>query len=245
MARTRNIFDPKSTEPYRLSRSKIEMFLRCPRCFVLDRRHGIDEPSGPPFTLNIAVDGLMKREFDLYRAQGKPHPLMLRESVHAVPYKHPDLETWRSNFKGVEYLHPQTNLVITGALDDVWIDPEGTLIVVDYKATSTDREITLDDEWKQSYKRQMEIYQWLLRRNSFAVSDTGYFVFVNALKSLESFDGKLEFDMHLLPYTGSDDWVEEAIVEAHRCLMSDTLPPSTATCGLCGYRRMARGVEKV
>lgn len=244
MARTRNIYDPRSSEPYKVSRSKIELFLRCPRCFVLDRRHGVDEPSGPPFTLNIAVDELLKREFDLYRAQGKPHPLMVREGIDAVPYRHPDLEAWRSNFRGIEFLHRETNLLITGALDDVWIEPEGTLIVVDYKATSTDRAITLEDDWKKSYKRQIEIYQWLLRRNGFAVSDIGYFVYVNAQKQRESFDGKLEFDMHLLSYMGNDDWVEDAIREVHRTLTSDDLPPPTATCALCAYRKMAGEVEQ-
>jgi RecB family exonuclease len=30
-------------------------------------------------------------------------------------------------------LHEPTNLLIPGAVDDVWINPEGELIIVDYK----------------------------------------------------------------------------------------------------------------
>ena len=62
--RTRNIFDPKSKEPFRLSRSRLELFVDCPRCFYLDRRLGTDRPPGFPFTLNSAVDTLLKKEFD-------------------------------------------------------------------------------------------------------------------------------------------------------------------------------------
>ncbi|MCK4968107.1 MAG: PD-(D/E)XK nuclease family protein [Candidatus Aenigmarchaeota archaeon] len=73
-------------------------------------------------------------------------------------------------------------MCIFGAIDDVWINEQDELIVVDYKSTSVDKEITLDDEWKIVYKRQMEIYQWILRRdkrNHQQVSNFGYFVYCN------------------------------------------------------------------
>jgi len=77
-------------------------------------------------------------------------------------------------------------------------------MVVDYKATSSETKPTLDAEYRQAYKRQMEIYQWLLRQNGFKVSDTGYFVYANGKKDLDSFDNKLEFEVDLLSYEGSD-----------------------------------------
>lgn len=82
----------------------------------------------------------------------------------------------------MQYLHEPTNLLITGAIDDIWVDPKGRLLVVDYKSTSTTKEIDINDgtPWKDAYKRQMEIYQWLLEMNGFKVSDTGYWVYVNA-----------------------------------------------------------------
>jgi hypothetical protein len=233
--RTRNRYDPKSDKPFKLSRSKLELFLQCPRCFYLDRRLGVGRVPGPAFTLNTAVDCLLKREFDAYRAKREPHPLMTRSGVDAVPFTHPDLDRWRENFVGVQYLHSPTNFLLFGAVDDVWVEPDGTLIVVDYKATSTDREISLDDKWKQSYKRQMEIYQWLLRRNGFAVSDRGYFVYANGRKDRAAFDGRLEFAMSLIPYDGADDWVEEAVTYAHDCLKDDTLSDPVDGCEWCEY----------
>ena len=103
--RTRNLFDPNSSEPFRISRSKIDLFHECERCFYLDVRLGLARPSFPAFTLNNAVDELMKREFDLHRAKGSAHPLMKAYKIDAVPIVHADLEIWRNNFKGVSHLH--------------------------------------------------------------------------------------------------------------------------------------------
>lgn len=244
MPRTRNIFDPTSKEPFKLSRSRLELFMDCPRCFYLDRRLGIDRVSGPAFTLNSATDTLLKKEFDIHRKEGTPHPLMQKYKIDAVPFQHPDIDVWRENFKGVQYLHEPTNLLITGAVDDIWVDPKGTLMVVDYKSTSTTKEISLDDEWKQGYKRQMEVYQWLLRHKGFIVSDTGHFVFVNANTGKEIFDGRLEFDMSIISYTGKDDWVEEAVQYAHECLMGDEIPDAAEDCEWCSYNKSISEVTK-
>ena len=211
--RARNTFSAESDKPFKLSRSKIKDFLKCPRCFYLDRRCGTGRPPSYPFTLNNAVDTLLKKEFDQYRTQGTVHPLCLAHGIDAVPFTHPDLDEWRMNLKGIQYLHEPTNFIITGAVDDIWVKPDGELIVVDYKATSTTKEITLDEAYRKAYKRQMEIYQWLFRRKGFKVSKTGYFVYVNGDTSKNSFNERLEFETLLLPYDGNDSWVEMQLSE--------------------------------
>ncbi|PIR19997.1 MAG: hypothetical protein COV45_08465 [Deltaproteobacteria bacterium CG11_big_fil_rev_8_21_14_0_20_47_16] len=241
--RDKNLFDPASPKPFKLSRSRLENFIKCPRCFYLDRRLGIDRPSMPGFTLNSAVDALLKKEFDVYRAKGEPHPLMKAHGVDAVPFQHSDLDIWRANFKGLTYHHHPTNLIITGAIDDLWVTPANQLIVVDYKATSKDGEVSLDDDWKDSYKRQMEIYQWILRGMGYDVQDTGYFVYANGRKDLDRFDSTLNFNIQLLPYAGHAGWVEPAIIDAHRCLTANTIPEAHLDCEFCEYRRLMREVE--
>ena len=243
--RSRNIFDPKSKTPFKISRSKLDNFLACPRCFYIDRRLGVGQPAGFPFNLNKAVDTLLKKEFDIHRAAGNPHPLMRAYGLDAIPFKHENIERWRDALgEGVQYLHEPTNLLITGAIDDVWVNPEGELIVVDYKATSKDTEVNLDSQWQDGYKRQMEIYQWLFRRNGFKVSDTGYFVYCNGRADKKAFDAKLEFDINLLPYKGDDSWVEPAIFDTHKCLTGDKIPPMSADCDFCRYRQAVGEVEK-
>ncbi len=243
--RTKNLYEPGSKYPFKLSRSKLELFIDCPRCFYLDRRLGVGQPPGYPFTLNSAVDTLLKKEFDIHRARQTAHPLIKYYGVDAVPFSHPEINKWRENFVGVQYLHQPTNLIITGAIDDLWITPKGDLIVVDYKATSKNEAITtLDKEWHKGYKRQMEIYQWLLRQNGHKVSSTGYFVYCNGITDKEAFDGKLEFDITLIPHQGKDNWVEKEIFNAHKCLNSDKIPKSSDSCDFCAYLEAANEVTK-
>lgn len=233
--RARNLFEPDSAEPFKLSRSKIDLFMQCPRCFYLDRKLGVSRPPGFPFSLNSAVDKLLKKEFDAHRAGRTAHPLMEHYSVDAVPFEHEMMDEWRNNFKGVQYYHEPTNFIVFGAVDDIWVNPKGELIVVDYKATSKDAEITIDADWQMAYKRQMEIYQWLLRKNGFKVSDIGYFVYCNGDTDKKAFDAKLEFDVKLIPYEGNDGWVEQALIGARECLTRREIPLAGEDCDYCRY----------
>jgi len=241
--RTRNLYDPKSSEPFKLSRSRIEQFLNCAKCFYLDRRLGVARPSGFPFNLNTAVDTLLKKEFDIHRAKNKAHPMMKEYGLDLIPFQHEMMDEWRENFKGVQYHHKPTNFIITGAVDDIWSDAKEMLYVVDYKATSKDKEIkALDEDWQGGYKRQMEIYQWLLRKNKFKVSDTGYFVYCNGRTDLEAFDGKLEFDINIIPYKGSDKWINKTLKDVYTCLQSNKIPKTGEDCEYCMYREAVESV---
>ncbi len=219
-----------------MSRSKIDLSLECPRCFYYDCKLGVGRPPGFPFALNSAVDHLLKKEFDAHRANGTKHPLIEKYGVDARPVAHDDLEKWRHNLTGVQYLHQPTNFLVFGAIDDLWQSPNGEYIVVDYKATSKNEDITeLNKDWQIGYKRQMEVYQWLLRRNGLKVSNTGCFVYCNGQTDRKVFDAKLEFNITLIPYTGNDSWVEKAIMDAHKCLNNDTIPASKPDCDYCRY----------
>lgn len=243
-SKRKNVFDPNSNKPFRLSRSKIDLFLNCPRCFYLDRRLGVAQPPGFPFSLNSAVDALLKKEFDIHRAKGTAHPLMKAYGIDAVPFRHEDMDEWRDSLRGgIRYLHEPTNMIITGGVDDVWINRDRELIIVDYKSTSKTEEVNLDAPWQIGYKRQMEIYQWLFRKNGFKVSDTGYFVYCNGDADKEAFDAKLEFDIKIIPYTGNGDWIEQAIVDAHFCLVGESLPRPGEDCDYCRYRKEASKFE--
>lgn len=236
----RYLFNPESKKPHKISRSKIDLFIECPRCFYLDQRIGVGRPPSFPFNLNNAVDELMKKEFDIYRAEQTAHPLAKTYGISAVPFQHEKIEEWRDALRrGVQCLHEKTNLIIRGGIDDVWVNAEGELIIVDYKATSKNSEVNLNAEWQDSYKRQMEVYQWLFRCNGFKVSDTGYFIYANGITDREAFDGKLEFDIKIIPYTGSDKWIDKTLEDIKETLMSEKLPIKGKECNFCLYRETA------
>ncbi|MBP6882257.1 MAG: PD-(D/E)XK nuclease family protein [Candidatus Levybacteria bacterium] len=240
--RSRNMYDA-SLESFRLSRGKIDLFLSCQQCFYLDRKLGVGRPPGFPFSLNSAVDALLKKEFDVHRANGSSHPLMKEYGVDAVPFQDERMDEWRDSLRrGITAQVAGTNILVTGGVDDVWVRPDGELIIVDYKATSKTGEVNLDADWQDGYKRQMETYQWLFRQNGFKVSRTGYFVYCNGDSDKEAFDGKLEFKVRLLGYEGDDSWVEQTVRDAVDCLKGDQIPPASPECDFCNYRE---AVEKV
>lgn len=243
--RKSNLYDKDSALTFRLSRGKIDLFINCPRCFYLDRKLGVAQPPGYPFSLNSAVDKLLKKEFDIHRAEGTKHPLMEQYGIDAIPLSHEKIDEWRDSLRGgITFRVDGSNVIITGGVDDMWINPKGEFIVVDYKATSKEEEVTLDADWQIGYKRQMEIYQWLFRKNGFKVSDTGYFVYCNGNADKEAFDGKLEFDIKIIPYKGDTSWVEKTIQDAIDCLKSDSLPEPGEDCDYCKYRKAVKEFEK-
>ena len=220
----------------KLSRTKIELFTNCPRCFWLDVVQGVKRPFGPPFTINNAVDYLMKQEFDVHRADGTPHPVMVANNIDAVPYQSEHMDKWRHNFTGVQVKYEPTDFLLTGAVDDVWVDKKGTLYVVDYKATGANQHQIYD-----SYRRQMEIYQWLLSQNGYDVSPTGYFVFAKVNKG-EGFGhghAMLPFDFFIESMVGDGTWIPATLARMRETIDSDTAPNASETCEYCAYRASA------
>lgn len=226
---------------WRLSRSKIDFFMECPRCFYLDNKLGTKRPGFPSFNLNIAVDELFKKEFDVHRTAGTTHPIMTKYKVDAVPFAHKDIDVWRDNFSGIAHVHESTGLTVCGAVDDLWVKPDGSLIIVDYKSTSKEGTIEAlgDSPWEQQYTRQLGIYRWLLEQNGFAVDSVGYLVYANADKNLDAFDDKLSFETTLVPVTTDVTWIDKTLKDIKNCLEAGTLPRSGDGCEYCPYREAA------
>lgn len=217
----------------KVSRTKIELFLDCPKCFWLDLRQGIKRPPPAPYTINNAIDYLLKEEFDVHRENKTQHPVVKKYHIDAIPFQHEKMSQWRHNFTGVQFEHKPTGFLVYGAVDDLWVDPKGKVIVVDYKATGAKEHHIYD-----SYRRQMEVYQWLLRQNGLDVSPTGYFVFarVNKGNGFGNGDAALAFDLFIEPLAGDDSWVEQALKAAKRTFDMDSAPEATPTCEHCLYR---------
>ena len=234
------IYSKDNTDPYKLSRTRIENFCRCKKCFYLEEKLGISRPASFPFNLNNAVDELLKEEFDSFRGTDKNHPYIVENGLDAKPFDHPEIEDWRTRNKGIGFLDEDTNLYFYGLVDDVWINTKtDQLILVDYKATSKKGEVSLDAPWQISYKRQLEMYQWLFRKNGFDVQNIGYFVYCNGVKENVMFNNELKFNVKLLPYKGDDSWIDKTVKEIYKVLNSDDIPEPNPNCEYCRYVKKA------
>lgn len=230
----------RSQQRRQLSRSKIDLFVECPRCLYLDVARGIRRPSGPPFTLNNAVDSLLKAEFDRYRVAGEPHPLFEEAGLDAVPFAHPELDRWRHNFTGVRWLDEETGWTLFGAIDDLWQAGTGELIVADYKATARAEQPTTEKLYP-SYQRQMDVYQFLVRRQGFEVSDRGWFVYANGDARAGVFEDQLRFTTTMVPYDGDDAWVLDEFRRAVAIVEGPAIPQAGEDCEYCAYVEQASG----
>ncbi len=227
----------------KLSRTRIQNYLDCPRCFYLQENMKLKKPSMPPFLINSAVDTLLKKEFDFFRELKKPHPYIEDIGLDAIPAQHKNLDMWRNVFKGVSYNLPDKDYHIFGGIDDLWINSSGEYIVVDYKATAKNDPPTLDSKWGKKYCNQIEFYQWLLRRNGLKVSNSTYFVYCNGNKHLDVFNKRVEFNIHMIEHIGNDEWVEPTIYKAIKTLENNKLPESTNDCEYCDYVIQRRSKE--
>ena len=232
----------------KISRSAVELSLNCKRCFVLQYKFKV-KPHSLPFTLNSAVDNLCKNEFDYYREKELPHPLFLENNIDAVPFKHPSMNAWRDFRKGgLYYKNQEKGYHFWGAVDDIWKAKDGKLIVSDVKSTSKNV-FDWDDTWKKwdypkAYKRQLEMYQWLLKKNGFDVSDNGFLVYYNGLKNEEMFNQTLKFELHVVKLNCNSNWVENAILEAKLLLEHNSLPNGSTKCETCQYLKNRWKINK-
>ena len=248
MARHRGTYKPEHPEPYELGRSRIQNFVNCPACFYLDRVKGIPIPSLYGWPLNSATDVLLKKDFDEYRQRQEPHPFLLKKGLgHLIPLQHEDFQRWTMALQlGLNTIHEETNLKVGGGLDDVWLNTETDQIhVVDYKSTSSGKEgnvISLDN--RPYIKTQIEFYQWVLIKNGFDVSSTGYVLYVDGDRfapggMLGEDDATMLFKVSLLDFEGNTDWIEPVLFEIRDALDSPTCPEHQPECRHGAYLNKA------
>ena len=220
-------YDPKSPAAFKLSRTKIELFCKCERCFYLEVRLGFREPSGPGWAINSAVDSLLKKEMDYCRKEDRPHGLFKEYDLNIKPFNHPDIEQWQNSFKGIQYVHPDFNFLIYGGVDDIMVNEKDELVVIDFKATAKRATInSRDDVWGrgEAYKRQLEIYSWLLQKNGFDVSKVGYLMYYNGDTTQPHLGKTMQFRRTLVEFELDTDWIDNTVEGMFNCLQNDNAP---------------------
>jgi hypothetical protein len=122
-------------------------------------------------------------------------------------------------------------------VDDLWVDRNGVLTVVDYKATGRAEAVKALGEggFYDSYRRQLEVYQWLLRRNGFQVADTAYWLYTTATQKQDGFQDELKFESNLVSHQGSDDWIDGVLDDIYANLNEPEIAAPGNDCDLCRF----------
>ena len=245
-----SIYKPNQSEDFKISRGKFSDFLTCPRCFYMDRVIGLDSPGMPGWTLNETTDLLLKKEFDACRKTQTPHRLFLENDLeHLVPFQHPDLDKWRDSLHhGLMARFMDTNIILTGGVDDIWQNTEnGKLVVADYKSQANTKPLEpdpyLSDVYKEGYKVQMDFYAFLLEQMGFEVEDTAYFLVCNADRGADGFNGELKFQEVLIPYKWNSNWIHSKVSQMIDLLNDNNTPDGNPSCKNCAYARQRAVME--
>jgi len=248
--RHRGKFDPSNPNPYELSRGRVENFLKCKACFWLEQIKKVKPPEIPSFTINTTTDILLKRDSDFVRGKSSL-PIWQEAGLgHMIPYDHEDLEKWTNslhyglNESYFNTIHKDTNIKLGGGIDDVFLNTKTDQVhIVDYKSQAQGtrspekyevKPSSIDDPWKVGYKRQMDMYIWIARQKGLNVSNTGYFVYVDAQhKHIEGMlDEKnpsiawLKFNALIIPYEADPTWIEPTLFEIKDFLMNQSSMPN-------------------
>ena len=226
-----------------LSRTAWDSFIRCKRCFYMERKLKIRPIGTPGYPINSRVDALLKEEFDIYREKKEPHPIFKKYNLNFVPFKmdKEKLNDFRNNRKGVRAKSTKTNYTIYGAIDDLWLNKDNNeVVVVDYKATSNKYGVDYVNSkmaYHKAYLRQLDFYAYLLKLNKFKVFKTGYWFVCNAqYKNQKTFSGNLNFKIDLLSYNVRTDYIEDTLVELEKCYNCNKIPQPSVVCDTCRWQ---------
>lgn len=239
--KSRNLYD--ATKTFQCSRTTIEKFLNCPRCFYQENIHGLKKPPIPGYTLNIAVDENVKTEMMNHRLRGTTPDIFKKQNLQL--FQHEDLKDWQTMNKGIRFLNKERNTEYYGLVDDVLVNEMGELVMLDTKSTSKKEEMTtLENVFNngKTYQRQLEIYSYLFQKNGFPVTSTGYLYYFNAIKDETDFNGIMRFKTTLIPVELDTTWIEPCLENLHNCLQKEEAPPPSEDCDFCLYVHLSNSL---
>ena len=81
----------------------------------------------------------------------------------------------------------------------------------------------------------MDIYAYILKNMGFSVSKDSYFMVCNGIKERDSFDKNINFEVILIKYEVSTEWIGQKVLEMKKTLDSDIIPVKTESCQNCAY----------
>ncbi len=215
-------------KPLTLSPSSLNLLADCPRCFWLYVIKKIKRPEFAFPSLPRGMDAVLKTHFDSFRDRNQLPP-ELKGKVKAELFKDKQLlEEWRSNFKGIKYHDSRSDIGLRGAVDNI-LQKDSKLIVLDYKT----RGFALKEDTASHYELQMDVYNFLLRKNGYRTEDHAYLLFYHP-KHVEK-DGHVAFNVDLVKMPTDVSRAEVAFRKAVKILKGKEPKPSKE-CQFCNWK---------
>lgn len=217
---------------YKFSPSSLSLLKECPRCFWLHFNKNIKRPERVFPSLPAGMDRILKTHFDSFRDEGLLPPELKQLNGHVKLFDNIELlKVWRNNLKGVQWIDENGN-IFRGAIDNI-LQKEDKLIVLDYKT----RGYPLKEETARHYQDQLDIYNFLLRKNGYKTEEYSYLLFYHPSKI--NANGDVIFHTDLIKIEISTKNAEAIFKEALTTLKA-SIPISSQECGFCKWVTLCR-----
>ena len=213
---------------YKLSPTSLNLMLECPRCFWLAIVKKIKRPESIFPSLPSGMDKILKEHFDRFMEKNElPPELKEQECVNDCKLfdDKEKLKLWRNNLKGLEYYDKKEDVLLHGAVDNILVKGK-KLIVLDYKT----RGYPLKEDTHEHYQLQLDIYNFLLRKNGYPTCDYSYLLFYYPNKVLST--GEVIFDTKLIKMNISAESGEKIFKRAVE-LVKGEMPEAGKECQWC------------
>jgi len=176
---------------FKLSPTSLNLMEECPRCFWL-HFNGHKRPESIFPSLPSGMDKILKIHFDKFMEKGILPPEIKETECKGCKLFDDKalLEKWRNNFKGISFTDEEGN-TLHGAVDNLLVKGK-KLIVLDYKT----RGFPLKEDTHEHYQTQLDVYNFLLRKNGFETEDFAFLLFYIPKHVTET--GEVVFDTKLI-----------------------------------------------
>jgi hypothetical protein len=211
---------------YKFSPSSLSLLKDCPRCFWLKFNKNIKRPDTIFPSLPSGMDKILKVHFDFFMKKGELPPELSELKGYKLFDDEELLKIWRSNFKGIQWTDKKGNLY-RGAVDNILVKGK-KLVVLDYKT----RGYPLKEDTHTHYQDQMDIYNFLLRKNGYETEEYTYLIFYHPHKVEEN--GHVCFNTDIIKIKADVKNAEKIFKKALKVLEND-IPAPSEECGFCKW----------
>src|SRR3989338_1321984 len=200
---------------FKLSPTSLNLMQECPRCFWLDKQDRWKRPAGIFPSLPNGMDKILKIHFDKFMEKGELPPELCdnKECRNLKLFDDENLlSVWRTNLKGISWVDENGN-ILHGAVDNILINKlNNKLIVLDYKT----RGFPLKEDTHEHYQLQLDVYNFLLKKNGYETEDFSYLLFYVPKEVLPT--GEVVFDTNLVKMNVSAERGKKAFNDALKLL---------------------------
>jgi hypothetical protein len=197
----------------------------------------IKRPSHAFPSLPSGMDSVLKKHFDRHRADHSV-PEELEGKFQGSLFKDTGkLETWRDNRQGLRYEDRENGVTLMGAIDDLFVTSDGKHAPLDFKTRGFPRK----ENTHEYYQHQMDLYSFLLEKNSLLPADFAILVFYHPVGVDEKHN--VIFDPDPLKVRVDRGRGERIFLNAVKCMLGEKPGPGE-DCGFCEWAERTSEKQK-